>query len=79
MYDLEDRVDLDDCDDLNNSVIVVFDKRINGSLEKFREEKGITEEQAKKIFRQTYVALRTMHALGLVHSDVKPGNFQNIA
>ena len=59
----------------NNKYYTVMDYAEGGELSYLLKEKGIlTEEEAKKIFKQIYDAVCYIHSQNIIHRDLKPNN-----
>jgi len=59
----------------NNKFYTVMDFAEGGELTYLLKEKGtLTEDEAKKIFKQIYEAVCYIHSQNIIHRDLKPNN-----
>jgi len=59
----------------NNKFYTVMDYAEGGELSYLLKEKGVlTEQEAKKIFKQIYDAVCYIHSQNIIHRDLKPNN-----
>ena len=59
----------------NNKFYTVMDFAEGGELTYLLKEKGtLTEDEAKKIFKQIYEAVYYIHSQNIIHRDLKPNN-----
>ena len=59
----------------NNKFYTVMDFAEGGELTYLLKEKGtLTEDEAKKIFKQIYEAVCFIHSQNIIHRDLKPNN-----